>query len=327
MVTPLISVIVPVYNNESYLSRCVNSIIGQTYKNFEILLIDDGSTDKSGKICDSFSDKRVKALHQTNKGVSAARNNGLDHASGEWIMFVDSDDYIHPDMITFLLNLCKTYGSLVSQCGMVRGNDISFPKEVVSEKIRKWKFYELYSSPGRRYCGCVWGTLFHSSLFEQLRFPLGRAIAEDEYVAFFAMYQSKFVTITNRHMYYYFMSPISATRSRREHVNLDVVDTYEEIISYLGEKKEDRLINIAKKELCIRVMMHYVIAVKERMSDNDLQKLLGIFRKYYEEIDLSSIPVLERSALMLFKHIPRTFAFLENHLQIIYGNKLAREKR
>lgn len=100
----MISIIVPVYNVETYLPTCIESILDQTYKDFEILLIDDGSTDNSGNICDEYSkrDNRCIAIHQQNKGVYNARNTGLSHATGEYISFVDSDDYIHPQMLEIL---------------------------------------------------------------------------------------------------------------------------------------------------------------------------------------------------------------------------------
>ena len=322
----LVTVIVPVYNVEKYLVRCVNSILRQTYMNIEILLIDDGSTDKSGEICDSFTDERVKSFHQINRGVSVARNNGLDHATGEWIMFVDSDDFIHSDMVEILLGLCKTFGSLVSRCGAVRGTDNLFPEEIVSEKVRKWEFHELYLASNRNYRGCVWGALFHRSLFRGLRFPIGRAITEDEYTAFFAMYQAGYVIITNRHMYYYYMSPVSALRAHKEHASFDFVDTYEDILGFLAERKEHELINSVKKELCIRAMMNYIGAVKEKMPDNDLQRLIEIFSKYYAEIDLSKIPKREKWALALFRNMPHMMAIFENYLNIIHNAKLSREK-
>ena len=101
----MISVIVPVYNVEPYLRKCLDSIIGQTYKDLEIIIIDDGSTDCSGKICDEYEERdgRLKVFHTENKGLSAARNLGLDNATGDWIGFVDSDDWIEPDMYEVLL--------------------------------------------------------------------------------------------------------------------------------------------------------------------------------------------------------------------------------
>lgn len=105
----LVSVIVPVYNVEQYLEKCIDSIINQTYKNLEIILIDDGSTDSSGKICDSYAarDKRIKVIHQENGGLAVVRNIGVSAASGEYIMFVDSDDYIDTEIVQFLYEQSK----------------------------------------------------------------------------------------------------------------------------------------------------------------------------------------------------------------------------
>ena len=105
MPQPLLSVIVPVYNAEKYLDRCVRSIVNQTYKNLEIILINDGSTDRSGAMCDEWADAdaRIQVVHSENHGVSHARNMGLDLARGDWITFVDNDDWIEPDMYEFMI--------------------------------------------------------------------------------------------------------------------------------------------------------------------------------------------------------------------------------
>ena len=115
MVTPLISVIVPVYNVETYLPQCIESLLNQKYQNLELLLIDDGSSDGSGAICDRYErlDKRVKAFHKENGGVSSARNLGLDHACGEWIAYVDSDDYVSPDYLQDLYTALQPGTDLV----------------------------------------------------------------------------------------------------------------------------------------------------------------------------------------------------------------------
>lgn len=120
MTNPKISIIIPVYNVEPYLRRCLNSIIGQTYKNLEIILVDDGSTDGSGVICDEYrkKDPRFIVIHQENGGVSSARNAGLNAATGEWIGFVDGDDWVEPDMYAYLLELVERNGADVAQCGL-----------------------------------------------------------------------------------------------------------------------------------------------------------------------------------------------------------------
>lgn len=117
-----ISVIIPIYNVEAFLERCLNTVCGQSYKNLEIILVDDGSSDNCLKICKEFADKddRIKVIHQSNQGVSAARNTGLDMATGDYIAFVDSDDYIHTEMYERLYSLLKKYDADMSAC-FIRG--------------------------------------------------------------------------------------------------------------------------------------------------------------------------------------------------------------
>ena len=122
MSVPLISIIVPVFNTEPYLRRCVDSVLVQTHGNLEVILVDDGSTDGSGEICDEYviADARVRVLHQSNKGVSAARNAGLDIATGEWVGFVDSDDWVLPSMYKELLDAAVASGKQMSSCGYTK---------------------------------------------------------------------------------------------------------------------------------------------------------------------------------------------------------------
>ena len=118
MDSTMISVIVPVYNVEPYLRKCLDSIVNQTYRDFEILIIDDGSTDGSGRICDEYAEKdsRIKVFHTENRGLSCARNLGLAEAKGEWIGFVDSDDWIEPDMYEVLIRRAEETGADVVEC-------------------------------------------------------------------------------------------------------------------------------------------------------------------------------------------------------------------
>lgn len=120
MNNPKISVIIPVYNVEAYLRRCVESLLQQTYSNLEIILVDDGSPDRSGEICDEYGyqDSRIKVIHQANRGVSAARNSGLCAATGDWIGFIDGDDWIEPDMYEYMLDMARKHGADMVQCGL-----------------------------------------------------------------------------------------------------------------------------------------------------------------------------------------------------------------
>ena len=126
----LISVIVPVYNVEKYLPQCLNSIINQTYKNIEVVLVDDGSTDDSGNICEEYkkNDERIIVVHQKNSGLSAARNVGIEISTGEYITFIDSDDYISPDYIENLYSALEQYSADIAICDLKK----------VSEKVELW---------------------------------------------------------------------------------------------------------------------------------------------------------------------------------------------
>lgn len=178
----LISVIIPVYMAEKFLHRCVNSVLNQTYQNFEIILINDGSKDKSGMICDEYAkkDKRIKVIHQENQGVSAARNKGLDMARGEWIYFLDSDDYISPKSFELLMCVQKEddYDIVASGHCSVQGKQCIVKsknwKKLTDFEIIKKKYFLI------EYANFCAGKLVRKSLWEHIRFPVG-VISEDMY--------------------------------------------------------------------------------------------------------------------------------------------------
>ena len=125
----MISIIVPVYNVERYLARCVDSVLGQTYPSWELILVDDGSFDRSPAICDEYAgrDGRIKVVHKKNGGLSSARNVGLDMMRGEYVTFLDSDDYWHPCYLEILLNFVEEKQADIAQCDFVRGDSSVFP--------------------------------------------------------------------------------------------------------------------------------------------------------------------------------------------------------
>lgn len=204
---PLISIIVPVYNVENYVAECITSLINQTYRNIEILLVDDGSTDKSGQICDSFAnDDRIKVFHTKNAGVSAARNYALDRARGDYIGFADSDDRAEPEMFETLLRCAEKSGADVALCDF----DSEYPSgirpssrppvyvEASGKEAVAYVYYEY-----RIVNDCVWNKLFKREFFEDgLRFPVG-FLYEDQYVAAELMYFGGKIARTPETMYHY----------------------------------------------------------------------------------------------------------------------------
>ena len=183
---PSISVIIPVYNVEKYLCGCLDSVLEQTFTDLELILIDDGSQDTSGAICDKYAgrDARVRVIHQKNQGQSAARNNGVRSALGTWIAFVDSDDMIHPQYLEILYHAAIENNTKISMCDSVKGENIPndfYDDPVIASiadlPINEETLYSLHEDHLLKYCD-VWGKLIDKTIVQKIPFTEGR-IYED----------------------------------------------------------------------------------------------------------------------------------------------------
>lgn len=182
MNSPLISIIVPVYNTEKYLDQCIQSVLAQTYTNWELLLIDDGSTDSSGAICDKYAgeDNRIRVFHKANGGVSSARNLGLDNAKGEWITFIDADDSVKPEYLSNLLKHTHTGADLIFSYAEFHYANGGTHKESYPERtISNENFYIAFTEHDLEWHTSPWSKLFKADLCSNLRFILQMPIGED----------------------------------------------------------------------------------------------------------------------------------------------------
>lgn len=237
----LISIIVPVYKVENYLEKCIKSIINQTYKNIEIILIDDGSPDNCGMICDKYAknDDRIKVIHKKNGGLSEARNYGIESSTGEYIMFVDSDDYIDKNMCEQLLIAAQKYNTDITMCEIyeIKGNKkyastiSNLERNKVLNGITVMKEFflryaiELYAS---------WNKLYKRELFfleTNIRFPVGE-LYEDMFIDYKLYYASKRIIIIPYKFYYYVQrkDSITGVKYTIKHINsrLNYIKTLEE---------------------------------------------------------------------------------------------------
>ena len=203
-----ISIIVPVYNVEEYLEKCIESLIGQTYKNLEIILVDDGSEDKSGEICDLWKDKdsRIRVIHKQNGGLSDARNSGMDIATGDYIGFIDSDDYINKRVYEILLNNINNYNSDISACSIKK---IHKSNEVYNSAITNRNISIFTAEEALRDLieegmlkQTVWNKLYKKSVIKDIRFEFGK-IHEDEFWSYQVFGKSSKIVYTDEGMYYY----------------------------------------------------------------------------------------------------------------------------
>lgn len=207
MVSPMISVIVPIYNVENYIHQCLDSIVSQTYEDIEIILVDDGSPDHCGEICEEYAkkDSRIIVIHQENGGLSAARNTGLDIAHGEYIMFVDSDDWVEPTFCEKALEMIQKhqvemviFGYTSIYKNITNDAKTSHPRIIDSpEAIRH---ISLNDEPS--VCNAAWNKIYHRHLFQDIRFPLGM-IAEDAAVQYKLLHRSGKVYVFDQTLYNY----------------------------------------------------------------------------------------------------------------------------
>lgn len=207
----ILSVIVPVYKVEPYLRRCIDSIRNQTYKNLQIILVDDGSPDNCGAICNEYTkiDSRIIAVHQANEGLSGARNNGLLFAKGEYIAFVDSDDWIHPMMYQTLIEMIEKNDLDMARCSIIttNGNDkeniLKSPKNTNRLFLGKSNF-DLYFT--EFLCKPAWNAVYRREIVWGIHSP-DKCHSEDNYVSGRYLYRTRRMMITDKALYYYWQNP------------------------------------------------------------------------------------------------------------------------
>lgn len=224
--SPLVSVIVPVYNVEKYLRRCVDSVLGQTYAKLEVTIVDDGSDDSSGRMCDEYAlaDSRVHVIHTLNAGLGAARNVGIDAATGDYVLFVDADDWIHADLVWHLLNVIDETGADIAMCRFrwVTSEQVPLPGPPARSELRLLDTAEALKDlcgPDAPQMTTACAKLLHSAVVKNIRFPAGR-MHEDEFTTYKWVARSDSVGVSSATMYYYFDRPESITRSAKDSIRL-----------------------------------------------------------------------------------------------------------
>ena len=283
---PEISVIVPVYNVEKYLPRCLDSILAQTFRDFELILVDDGSTDASGAICEEYAarDSRIRVLHQENQGQAAARNRALDIAQGEYIGFVDSDDYIHPQMFEILMRNAWAHDADISVCCCRMVNAGGLYSELSQDECKQWQGKEFLThcllNHVRLKPWILCDKLFRRSCFASLRMPEGR-INEDNAVVYKALYEAKCVVDCSEELYYYFQHDQSTVNQRFAKKHLDWLIVLEEMLAYFEEKKDSVLLDKMNRSYLFALEDLYQKA-KMHLHDREVEKeLLGKLRAHW----------------------------------------------
>lgn len=283
----LISVVIPVYNVEKYLNDCVKSIINQSYTNIQIILVDDGSTDKSGDICERFlkQDNRIQVIHKKNEGLSIARNVGIEVARGKYICFVDSDDLVNRNFIEILYKACKENDCNMSMCNYTKffnNEELKNMENINTKKLdikieSKNSLLEgIYIYDHVKNIIAV-NKLYLKDLFGNIKYKKNK-LHEDEFTTYKLIYKCNKIAVVNAEMYYYRQSPDSIMRKQFNIKRLDYIEALEERLCFYKERKEKKLYDMTLKTYCYTIMRMCNLC-KKYISDS--KKIIKALKKKY----------------------------------------------
>ena len=229
----LISVVINAYNAEKYINKCIDNVVNQTYKNLEILIVNDGSTDNTLEICKSYKDDRIRIINQENMGLSMARNVGIDNAKGDYLYFVDADDFIDNDTIEYLYNLCIEYNTDMSTCVPIDIYNYDYKKNKIKEKVLiisgKDILNKILLSNDR--AGCLWNKLIKKELLVNLRFE-DRIINDVAFVYKFVLKLDR-IAYSNQNKYYYYRRNDSIIGTQKPEYLIDLYKASLERYNYI----------------------------------------------------------------------------------------------
>lgn len=284
----LISIIIPIYNVEKYLEKCLDSVIKQTYDNIEIILIDDGSEDKSKQICDDYAkiDNRIKVIHKKNEGVSKARNIGIDTSKGEFITFIDSDDYIDKNYIEELYKLCIKNNSDIAICGVkdedYDGNIVHVSNKIIKKLNKREILIELLNE--KYFFSVCWAKLYKKSKIGNIRFNEMMKIAEDFDFLYKLLDNINVVYVdTTKILYHFLLREGSATRNGFNENWKKEIQLCEKIINDVSKKYED-IKDYAVKRYFRVVMTCMLIELKTTNNQETISYLKHKLVKFKIEI-------------------------------------------
>ena len=285
----LISIITPVYNSEKFLKKCIDSILNQTYSNFELILVDDGSADKSPQICDEYArkDSRIVVIHQKNQGQAVARNKALDICNGDYISFIDSDDYVHPQMLEVLMNTMQNSNAEIVVCDYVQGYDTNFnwnDNDIVDDFTlfdgKTFLYNCIIGKTGKHWV--LWDKLYKKKCFDDIRLPEGR-IYEDNATVYKLIYMANKVSYSNDVLYYYFTNPESTVNKDFSVKRLDRLIFIQEMIEFFTENDEKELLDWTNR-FCLSVIVDlYTKANKSNLDSSILKELKRKLKIHYHQ--------------------------------------------
>lgn len=308
----LISIIVPIYNAEKYISRCFNSLISQTYKNFEVIAVNDGSTDRTFEILNQYEkkDQRIKVITKHNEGSASARNLALKYAKGDYIAFVDVDDYVSVNFLEILADIAEETEADIVECDYT----IVYDEKELKERINKIeephlltnieKLEELCNKSTYLKSCVLWTKLYRSRLFQGLKFVENKGI-DDEFIIHRLIYRANMVAVTEQKLYFYCMSDNSQMRSKPTIKKIDNTEALEDQLAFYQSIGNKKLYNMLLYRYLRTVNGNYRF-LKENYSDKKelIIQLKKKRKKLYYALLVREIPLLDKMFLLLDRFAP-----------------------
>ena len=302
----LISIVIPVYKVEKYLDKCIKSIINQTYKNLEIIIVDDGSPDKCPQMCDEFAqkDKRIKVIHKENGGLSDARNAGIDIAKGKYITFVDSDDYITDDYVEYMYNLIKKYNTKMATCEtqIVHIESDEKKQEQFQENIEvltaRDLFYKILFA--QKSDVSAYSKLYETKLFDDIRYPKG-VVYEDTATTYKLIEKCDKIATGNKKCYFYCARPNSISKMSGFNKNeIDYIKNTDEMLKYLQNKYVDLEQAINRFELYANFrILRLLLFTTPRDKQKEKEVFTKIKSKRMKVLKYKDTPKRDKMAIIL----------------------------
>ena len=303
----LISIIIPVYNAEAYIENCITSMLNQTYDNFELILINDGSKDKSLSMCLKYAeqDDRIKVYDKPNGGASSARNLGLKHVKGRYIVFADIDDFASRNYLENLYAAAKEGNYDIVQCNYeIVNNQYQEEKYVGFDKNDVREITKAQALNNRLYKVTLWGKIYSSKLFENFQFKEG-IIYEDDASYYIFIDRANKIAVLDETLYYYYMSNNSVMRNNNE-INMDFIEIYNERINYFKKRNNIELLEGTYNRYCLVLMLAYSSCIDSNKNKSNTNRLLDIYKENYIKIKKSKyVSVKDKVMYKIFNISPK----------------------
>ncbi len=316
----MISVIVPVYNVKQYLNKCVDSVLRQTKQDFELILVDDGSTDGCDIICDELAktDERIRVIHQQNQGLSAARNTGLKAALGEWIAYIDSDDWIESRYLEVLYRNAIECRAQVSVCSFEpvwekQREELTGRPEEKPEVLTGREAAKRIVRDSQKAMITAWGKLYHNSLAELLEYPVGK-LHEDEFVTYRVLYAAEKAAVSTMPLYKYMQRPGSIIHTGYSERRLDKLEALKEACIFFSQKADDEMAAAALKRYLINIQIAWYrirrsMPEKKELEMNLQQEWEKVYQGNRDRIFQAGTRT-DKITILVFKVSPKVYGMI-----------------